>query len=185
MSTASLKDWSQDNVGKWLSSINFGHMVAKFETLRIDGPSLAVMDDTFIETHLRLNPAERSAFTGALQCLRSNQLQQQYGTTTMPASRSPLMSAQQQHHHRVNTFSGGGSGESPRPRFNSDIKKVVKVQRKQPNEPELKIASAPELLSNCRHSGWIRKQGGSRKGCKWNRRGGGGGQGGIGGGYNV
>ena len=166
MSTANLKDWSQDNVGKWLSSINFGYMVAKFETLRIDGPLLAVMDDTFIDTHLRLNPAEKSAFTGALQALRSNQLQQQYGTTTLPHH---LHSPTQQHHQqRVNTFSSGGSGESPRPRFNSDIKKVVKVQHTQQNEPELKIASAPELLSNCRHSGWIRKQGGSRKGCKWN-----------------
>ena len=172
-SSSSLKDWSQDDVGRWLSSINFGYMVTKFEMLNVDGPLLASMDEAYIDSHFRMNPGERITFTAALQGLRSSSINnnQQY----VSGSRSPLtMSANNTYHSpqtRGNTFSGGGYGsvEHSRPRFDSDsMKRVVKVQHKGPqNEPELKICSAPELSRECRHSGWIRKQGGSNSRCEW------------------
>ena len=157
MTTASLKDWNQDNVGKWLCSLNLGPLAVKFETLRVDGQALMMMDESFIDS-MRLNPAEKAAFTGALHSLRSNHA---YGypsprTATMPSVSSKLYSV---------------GLESPRPRFDSENTKRVKVHHQMSDssrsKPEVTLGPASELLRNCRHSGWIRKQGGSHKGCKY------------------
>lgn len=161
--TSNVKDWNTELVSKWLWSLNLGHLTNKFEGMRVDGPTLLRMDDAFIDSRLRLNPAEKTAFNGALHMLRSSSV---YGTTisnTLPASTvrsSPRLS---------NVDSSG------RPRFDSDAAKhpVVKIihQSSDPSrnqQPEVKLGPAIELVRNCRHSGWIRKQGGSdnRKGCK-------------------
>lgn len=160
MTTPNIKDWNVDRVSKWLYTLNLGHLSNKFEAMRIDGPALLKLDDVFIDTRLRLNPAEKSAFVGALSSLRSSSVQQVYGTRTLPvaAARSPRLSSMTM-------------DPSNRSRSNSDSNRhVVKIL---PNdtprqEPEVTLGPAMDLLKNCRHSGWIRKQGGSdnKKGCK-------------------
>ncbi len=155
--TTSLRDWNQDNVGKWLCSVNLGYLTVKFEMLRIDGVGLLTMDDSFIDTNLRLNPAERTAFTGALHCLRSSPL---YGT--YPSPRSTTL---------PNSKAYNACIDLTRPRFDSEATKRVKIhhQTSDSPKPEVKLGPVRELLKNCRHSGWIRKQGGSNKGCKYNK----------------
>ena len=154
-----LKDWNQDNVGKWLNSINLGHLCVKFETLKIDGQALMIMDDAFMSTTLRLNPAEKTAFAAALQMLRSN---------TIPQHISMV-------HPRVGSYHSHNV-ESTRTRSRSDINNK-KGRTSLANEfpvtisnvrvPEVKVGPAAQLLDEkCRHSGWIRKQGGSHPSCE-------------------
>lgn len=175
--------WTVDDVSNWLSQINLSSLVPTFERLGINGLQLAQIDDQFMKERLRMSkPSEVLALRGAIITLRDS-----------PPPNPPLMagagvggggnrktSAQVGLSNRPQSIAVPSSN---RIRTNSYDKTTntatgTVAARTLPNrslttppggfkqQPMLSTGSAQVLLEDCRHCGWIIKQGGGYKNCK-------------------
>ena len=150
MAVNQVKFWTQEDVGRWLSSINFGYLVPKFEIAGVDGEVLSVIDDAFINTQLRLNPAEKTAFKGALHIIRNTPSQSNTITGHRISSTHTPLEQPKSTDRRYKTL------------------QPISVNNPVHREPQVLVGPASQLLDdNCRHSGWIRKRGGAHRNCEY------------------
>ena len=150
MAVNQVKFWTQEDVGRWLSSINFGYLVPKFEIAGVDGEVLSVIDDAFINTQLRLNPAEKTAFIGALHIIRNTPSQSNTITGHRISSTHTPLEQPKSTDRRYKTL------------------QPISVNNPVHREPQVLVGPASQLLDdNCRHSGWIRKRGGAHRNCEY------------------
>lgn len=183
MSASDYRTWAVDDVSNWLSQINLSSLVPTFERLGIDGPQLAQIDEQFIKDRLRMSkPSEVLALKGAITTLRDSS----------PPNLPPMTGAAGGGGVTRRTSAQVGQGARPqsistpasnRIRTNSYDKTnpaaTVASARTLPNvnrslttppggfkQPMLSTGSAQVLLEDCRHCGWIIKQGGGYKNCK-------------------
>lgn len=148
-----LRAWTVDDVGRWLSSINLTHLVHKFEVANITGDQLYRMDDGPLPQQLKLNPAEKLTIQASIRLLKESSIR----SMTIPPNSTRY-------------------GEIlPRQRSSSDSKRKRSMRQCDSEHsgiddnrpPEPKPGPVGDLLDdNCRHSGWIRKRGGGYKSCK-------------------
>lgn len=153
-STLPVHEWTIDEVGRWLADHHLRHLFPRFEALGITGEQLLTMDENVMKTHLRItSPGERAALNGALLNLRTCTQQ----THPLPKKPDRPRSTSFEQNLKATTMSKN--------RMNTMPPQHRKTSRQQ--LAELKIAPAPQLLDDyCRHSGWIRKMGGSYKSCE-------------------
>lgn len=151
-STLPIQEWTIDEVGRWLADHHLRHLVPRFEALGITGEQLLTIDDNIMKTHLRItSPGERAALNGALMNLRSAVQQSQLHSKKTDRPRSTSFEIRKQ--------------GTPKERLMTMPHQQRKISLQ--HAPELKLAPAPQLLDDCcRHSGWIRKMGGSYKSCE-------------------
>ena len=70
MAATSYRQWSVDDVTKWLESIHLHCLIPTFERLNIAGSDLPQLDDSFLREKLRITkPAEMIALKGAISNL--------------------------------------------------------------------------------------------------------------------
>ena len=168
------RQWDVDAVSQWLESIHLHSLITNFEKHNVSGADLAQLDDSFLRERLRITkPAEIAALKGAISSL-VDQAQLPRPVNKGPnrkASNSPRYVERE----RTGSFEkpktyphaarkGANISPTTMPR-NYTIATSEPVTR----EPQLKKgASAPDVLDDqCRYSGWIRKQGGGYKNCKY------------------
>ena len=185
MSVSDYTTWSVEDVSNWLSQINLSSLVPTFERLGINGSLLLQIDDQFIKERLRMSkPAEVMALCGAINYLRESS-----PPTQQPAAGSRKTSVQPLPGHsprpqsfaaanriRTNSYdktAPGGGGGLPPPTGTVGPSKTLPPQRRRTTppgggfrQPMLATGSAQVLLEDCRHCGWIIKQGGGYKSCK-------------------
>lgn len=154
-----LHEWTTDDVGRWLAEHQLRPLISRFESLGITGEHLVVMDDAMMRNDLRMiNPGERAALNGALMNIRMN-MADTHRTFTVP--------------ERPRSSSFEQKKSSPNTRMNTmppQRHRTVPAAAAR-RSSEMLIAPAPQLLDDaCRHSGWIRKMGGSYKSCECNTR---------------
>ena len=145
-----LQEWTTDDVGRWLAEHQLRHLISRFESLGITGEHLIVMDENMMRNDLRItNPGERAAISGALMNIRTAD---SHRTFTMP--------------ERPRSSSFEQKKSSPNTRLNTMPPQRIRPASSR-RSAEMLIAPAPQLLDDsCRHSGWIRKMGGSYKSCE-------------------
>ncbi len=167
MADHSYVSWVQEDVSKWLGSLNLHHLVPSFERMQIDGSRLATLNEQDLKIKMRLKPAEVMAVRGAINKLvddtaRSNRVQNRKVSGTPKSARE-----------RTASF-------EPASLYNVDDKRAKTVPREIHRntiatdkmslykQPKLVPGSAPKLLDKeCKYSGWIRKQGGGYKNCEF------------------
>ena len=172
MAATSYRQWSVDDVTKWLESIHLHCLIPTFERLNIAGSDLPQLDDSFLREKLRITkPAEMIALKGAISNLTDAPL----ATTNRKVSNAvggvkPVERSGS--FERIKTYpqvSRKTTSFTPTtmPR-NFTVPCGEKESIVGTREPQLKKgASAPEVLDDrCRYSGWIRKQGGGYKSCE-------------------
>lgn len=178
-----LKNWDVDDVSRWLGQIHLSNLIPNFERIGITGSDIPQIDDRYIREHLRVvKPAEIATLKGALSTLvEVSQQSQQLVSPPRRKSALPRQPAEMDHQRT-------GSIDKPISRT-----ALVQGERKTPaglpknytmpasvtgsvggtataKSPQLINGSAPELLDDhVRYSGWIRKQGGGYKNCKWDK----------------
>ena len=169
MSKKPYQQWSVDDVSNWLVTIHLSNLVPVFERHDISGVTLPYVDETFMKDRLRMaKPAEVASLKGALaHLLESAEAQLQY------PHRKPIPRPPPQAQKATRPGEGGVMKSPPVPmRQKSSTmpnKKnfFVPTAEVQLREPQLVIAPAQDLLDDhCKHSGWIKKQGGSHKSCE-------------------
>ena len=187
MSTSDYTTWTVDDVSNWLSQLNLSNLVPVFERLGINGSQLAQIDDLYIKERFRMSkPAEVMALRGAIISLKdsapSNQPLPGGGIGAVPGAGPRRASAQVPvAHGRPQSIAASSSN---RIRTNSYDKTqglavpgVPGPSKTLPGrslttppggfrQPMLASGSAQALLEDCRHCGWIIKQGGGYKNCK-------------------
>ena len=178
MSASDYTTWTVDDVSNWLSQINLSSLVPTFERLGINGLQLAQIDEQFIKERLRMSkPSEALALRGAISTLRDS--------SSVP--NSPLAtggggtrrtSAQAGHSARPQSIAAPASNRIRTNSYDKTNTATGMVSAKTlPNrslttppggfkQPMLSTGSAQVLLEDCRHCGWIIKQGGGYKNCK-------------------
>ena len=179
MSASDYTTWAVEDVSNWLSQINLSSLVPTFERLGINGLQLAQIDDQFIKERLRMSkPSEVLALRGAITTLRDSsppnpplmtgagigggtrRTSAQVGLSTRPQS----VAAPTSNRIRTNSYDKTvNTAVSTRTLPNRSLTTPPGGFR-QP--PMLSTGSAQELLEDCRHCGWIIKQGGGYKSCK-------------------
>jgi hypothetical protein len=173
MAATSYRQWSVDDVTKWLESIHLHSLIPTFERLNISGSDLPQLDDGFLREKLRITkPAEMIALKGAI----SNLTDAPAATTNRKVSNAvggvkPLERSGSFERKKTYPLSRKTTSFTPTtmPR-NFTVAGGEKESIVGTREPQLKKgASAPEVLDDrCRYSGWIRKQGGGYK--NWRKR---------------
>lgn len=178
MSLSDYTTWTVDDVSNWLSQINLSSLVPAFDRLGIDGTQLALIDDQFIKERLRMSkPSEVQALRGAIIALRDSSPPVPSLTPGVVSGGTRRASAQSGLPSRPTSMA---SPASNRIRTNSyDKTSTTIVAKTMPNvnrrlttppggfkPPMLSTGSAQVLLDDCRHCGWIIKQGGGYKSCK-------------------
>ena len=180
------KQWTVDDVSKWLESLHLHSLIPMFERFNITGADLPQLDDVYLRESLRITkPGEITVLKGAIYNLVDQASQPPPAprlASKVPnrkVSNAPVKPVERDR-------SGSGSfdkqktypqmakkttnfGPTTMPRNftvsgGEDLQAMTATR-----EPRLKKgASAPEVLDDkCRYSGWIRKQGGGYKNCKW------------------
>ena len=172
MSTSDYTTWTVEDVSSWLSHINLSSLVPAFERLGINGVQLAQIDDQYIKERLRMSkPSEVLALRGAIASLRDASPPQQ---PNRRVSAQPLQNRPQSvgpGTSRIRTNSYDKTGGLPIPVVPGPSKTLPSNRRitTPPGEykaPMLASGSAQALLDDCRHCGWIIKQGGGYKSCE-------------------
>lgn len=157
-----VQDWKVDDVGRWLAEHQLRHLISRFESLGITGEHLLTMDDNVMKNDLRItNPGERAALNGALMNIRT-ELSRGFTVPERPRSTSfETNNRRGDSKNRLNTMPPKRTAKTM-PTTHSQSPVITK------KSAEIKIAPAPHLLDDsCRHSGWIRKMGGSYKSCEF------------------
>jgi hypothetical protein len=158
MTNLTCSNWTTDDVSAWLGNLSMHHLVPNFERMQIDGSKLVKLSDQDLRGSLRLTkPAEVMAIRGAITKLMED--------TSRRASR------------RVSAAPRLGTSLHPRERAGSFEKKSrtspwdhrhTTIATETVRQPQLVHGSASDLVDKeCKYSGWIRKQGGGYKNCKW------------------
>lgn len=159
---ACVENWSLDEVAVWLNVVNLSQHIKAFERAGVTGKTILTIDDTFIQSKLRIHaPAEQLVLKQAL-----NQLNEQYRGHNLV-------------HKRPSDASIGASGLATIPSPSHVSTGTFQKKRNQtlpPRMPQmlppppkpLLNKTAKELLDykNCRYSGYVKKQGGQHKSCK-------------------
>ena len=178
------KQWSVDDVSKWLESLHLHSLIPTFERHNITGSDLPQLDDAYMRENLRITkPGEVTVLKGAILNLEQTAAPRQANKApNRKVANIPGRSATESH-----TRERTGSYEKQKTYPQTSMKKVSNITPttmprnftvsggedlhaiSRTREPRLKKgASAPEVLDDrCRYSGWIRKQGGGYKNCKW------------------
>lgn len=159
------KQWDVEAVSQWLESIHLHSLIPLFERNNITGADLPLLDDAYFRDHLRITkPAELAALRGALHSLTESSARQ-----VKPAVAKRSVTAPPRPMERERSGSFDKPPKKPTPVTMPRNFTVPERDFAPTREPQLKKgASAPEVLDDrCRYSGWIRKQGGGYKNCKW------------------
>ena len=176
MSASDYTTWTVDDVSRWLSQINLSSLVPAFERLGINGSQLALIDDQFIKERLRMSkPLEMTALRGAIISLKESSQPdppppvgaRRTSGQPGPPVRPQSIAAASTSRIRTNSF----DKNAPAPGILGPSKTLpVRSSTTPPGgfrQPMLATGSAQELLEDCRHCGWIIKQGGGYKNCKF------------------
>ena len=152
-------EWDSVEIASWLCSINMSYLIPTFERNDITGDVLPSINDSFMKETLRMNkPGEMAALRGALAVLTQQESRKQ--TKTLPQKSQITLPRGV----RERTASNGADAKPALPKTATLPGKKIDTGAK---EPQLLIAPARQLLDDhCKHSGWIRKQGGGRRTCK-------------------
>ena len=173
MSTGDYTTWTVDDVSSWLSQINLSSLVPAFERLGINGSQLAQIDDQYIKERLRMSkPSEMMALRGAIFSLRETSPPTQPGgvggaprRTSGPRPQS--IAASSSNRVRTNSYDKTqGLSTAPGPSKTLPTRRLTTPPGGF-RQPMLASGSAQELAEDCRHCGWIIKQGGGYKSCKF------------------
>ena len=184
MSTSDYATWTVEDVSNWLSQINLSSLIPAFERLGIDGCQLAQIDDQFIKERLRMSkPSEVTALRGAIFSLReaSPPSQSLHSGGVGGAPRRPSAQPHVGHQrpqsiaasNRVRTNSCDKTQGLSVPQSGHAPSKTLPTRRLTTppggfRQPMLASGrSAQTLAEDCRHCGWIIKQGGGYKTCKF------------------
>lgn len=158
------KLWDVDAVSQWLESIHLHTLIPTFEKNNISGIDLPQLDDAYLRDHLRITkPAELTALRGAIHNLIEPVARQANKAVPKRSVTAPPRPMERDR---------SGSLDKPPKKPPATIPRNFTVGEGDfvpTREPQLKKgASAPDVLDDrCRYSGWIRKQGGGYKNCKW------------------
>lgn len=179
MSTGDYTTWTVEDVSNWLSQINLSSLVPAFERLSINGAQLAQIDDQFIKERLRMSkPSEMMALRGAIFSLRETSPPTQPGgvggaprrTSAQPQAghqRPQSIAASSSNRVRTNSYDKTLSiSTAPGPSKTLPTRRLTTPPGGF-HQPMLAPGSAQELAEDCRHCGWIIKQGGGYKNCKF------------------
>ena len=162
MTLRNFRSWDADDVSRWLSHIHLSSLIPSFERFGITGEDLPSIDDAFIREKLRVTkPAEMMALKGAISNLVDSAVQPGAARRKSAAPRIELDVKE-----RRESF--GKAASVPLSRM--PLPRNYTMPSEMPSrQPQLKQnAAATDLLDdNCRYSGWIRKQGGGYKTCKF------------------
>lgn len=172
MAASSYRQWSVDDVSKWLESINLHSLIPTFERLSITGSDLLQLDDIFIRDKLRITkPAEVIVLKGAISNLTEAAGAANRKTSNAvgvkPVERERAGSIERKKTYPQVSRKALSFTPTTMPRNftvpGAEMESIVGTR-----EPRLKKgASAAEVLDDrCRYSGWIRKQGGGYKSCE-------------------
>lgn len=162
-----VENWSLDEVAVWLNVVNLGQHIKAFEKANVTGKSILSIDDAFIQSKLKIQaPAEQLVLKQAIEQLneqhrghnasivhkRASDVSINSGLSTMSA---PAVGG----HVMSNTFQKKRNQTLP-PRM---------PQMLPPPPKPLMNKTAKELLEykNCKYSGYVKKQGGQHKSCKF------------------
>ncbi len=161
-----------DDVAQWLSQIHLTNLIPNFERHGITGNDLLLIDEAFMKERLRISkPAEIMALNGAISNLI--ELAQSPQPPRGKLGKIPSMTSASS---RDRTSSFEKIVPEPAPRKTSHSSTLPKnytagdARRDSSfRQPQLfPTASAQTLLDDqCQFSGWIRKQGGGYKSCKF------------------
>lgn len=160
------KQWDVEAVSQWLESIHLHTLIPTFEKNNISGIDLPQLDDAYLRDHLRITkPAELAALRGAIHTLTAYEQGPRQANKGLP-KRSVTTPSKPMERER------SGSLDKPLKKPPATIPRNFTVGEGDfvpTREPQLKKgASAPDVLDDrCRYSGWIRKQGGGYKNCKY------------------
>lgn len=156
-----VENWSLDEVAVWLNVVNLGQHIKAFERAGVTGKTILSIDDTFIQSKLRIQaPAEQLVLKQAI-----DQLNEQFRSHSLvhkrvsDASINSGVSTLSSSHGVSNTFHKKRNQTLP-PRM---------PQILPPPPKPLLNKTAKELLEykNCKYSGYVKKQGGQHKSCEF------------------
>lgn len=157
-----VENWSLDEVAVWLNVVNLGQHIKAFERANVTGKTILSIDDQFIQSKLKIHaPAEQLVLRQAI-----DQLNEQHRSHSMVQKRVSDVS--------LNT---GLSTIAPSAIAGNNTFQKKRNQTLPPRMPQilppppkpLLNKTAKELLEyrNCKYSGYVKKQGGQHKSCKF------------------
>ena len=155
-----IRNWSVDEVGRWLASLSLHHLVPKFELANINGEMLSRMDDiNNVPPTLKLNPAEKTAIMASVKALKEKTMYR----NTLSSTRPMLIDSRT----RSTSDDMRKRKSEPFPVLANSLTSSTKEDTH--NRPEYKkdLPASEILDEKCTHSGWIRKRGGGYKNCKY------------------
>ena len=187
MSTSDYATWSIEDVSTWLSHINLSSLIPVFERLGINGSQLVQIDEQFIKERLRMSkPSEVTALWGAISSLKESsppsqpphipaggtrRVSAQVHTGGVSALHGRPQSISASSASRIRTNSYDKAKGLPVPGIPGPSKTLPTRTLSTPpggfRQPMLASGTAQALLEDCRHCGWIIKQGGGYKSCKF------------------
>ena len=152
-------NWSLDEVAVWLNVVNLGQHIKAFERANVTGKTILTIDEAFIQSRLRIHaPAEQLVLKQAL-----DQLNEHHRSHSLVV------------HKRASDVSiGGGTmvGHGSTSTFQKKRNQTLPPRMPQilpPPPKPLLNKTAKDLLDykNCKYSGYVKKQGGQHKSCKF------------------
>ena len=158
-------EWDSMEIASWLCSINLSYLIPTFEKNEVTGATLYSINESFMKETLRINkPAEIAALKGALAALiQQDQLASQRGAKAVPKNQTKGSLPRVV---RDRTGSNGADAKPTSPKTATMPARKITIDTGA-KDPQLLIAPARQLLDDhCKHSGWIRKQGGGHRNCK-------------------
>lgn len=172
MSNLNYTDWTTEEVCYWLGTLSLHHLVPNFERMQIDGSNLAQLSDQDLRSKLKLTkPAEVMAIKGAIRKLVDDASRPAYlehhNTHRKISAANPRLPggpAAAPKAHRERSESWDKKAQLKTATFEGHRNTIAMGVR----QPLLVQGSASELVDKeCKYSGWIRKQGGGYKNCKF------------------
>ena len=179
LSSQNYKNWEVEDVSRWLGIIHLSNLIPTFERVGITGATLSQMDESFIKEKLRMTkPAEIMALKGAISNLvESAQAPPPASRRKIPSKQNSVSQVMAGDRLRATSIEKPSSKTFPQaerrlPQQPVTLPRnyIVSSERRSSTtrEPQLVDISAPEVLDeHVRYSGWIRKQGGGYKNCKF------------------
>ena len=161
-----VENWSLDEVAVWLNVVNLGQHIKAFERANVTGKTILTIDDTFIQSKLKIvAPAEHLVLKQAIDQLndhhRTHSMVQKRPSNASITSGLVNMSS-------PSTLGGHGSTSTFQKKRNQTLPPRIPQMLPPPPKP-LQNKTAKELLEykNCKYSGYVKKQGGQHKSCKF------------------
>ena len=158
-----IENWSLDEVAVWLNVVNLGQHIKAFERANVTGKTILTIDDAFIQSRLKIHaPAEQLVLKHAIDQL--NEHHRSHSMVQKRASDASISSGL----GVAGTMVGHGSTNTFQKKRNQTLPPRMPQMLPPPPKPLLN-KTAKELLEykNCKYSGYVKKQGGQHKSCKF------------------